>query len=220
MHTIPVSYTHLDVYKRQEQCRYTPTACGAGSWLFVLTCFGDEGDPQPDKGHADTQEGGLATGGNRHKRDTDAEESDAGGFRGLLGIHAVHRDLSSLLDKMMRASKSACQVPFTALSVNAVPVSYTHLDVYKRQTADCPGPPAIKNTGSGEAEPLSEAGTHAIFSAILRPLGWLRSSGTSKCVHWASSASLLKAELRLHGVNASVPSRVGLICLLYTSRCI
>ena len=94
---IPVSYTHLDVYKRQLFSDLTEKEKKIVSDYFIM---------------------------GKQVKET-AEE---------LGISTrqVSRDKNSALAKMLKRMKAAGYESY-AEAAGAFPVSYTHLDVYKRQ---------------------------------------------------------------------------------------
>ena len=71
--------------------------------------------------------------------------------------------------------------------------------------AACPGPPARKNTGSGVATTLLEAGNQATFKLILRPCGSAGFSGTSKVAHCASTLPEAPAPDSVQGLKPSWP---------------
>lgn len=71
--------------------------------------------------------------------------------------------------------------------------------------ADCPGPPAMKNTGSGLLLPPASLSSQAIFNAMLRPLGAAGFSGTRRLAHCASIVPAAPPALSVHGVNSNAP---------------
>src|SRR5690606_6354658 len=72
-------------------------------------------------------------------------------------------------------------------------------------TADWPGPPARKNTGSACSLPSSVAGSHAMFSAIRRLPASSGFSGTSKVVQRACTLPTPAVLARVQGSNTSSP---------------
>ena len=76
----------------------------------------------------------------------------------------------------------------------------------KVATAACPGPPARKNTGSAAGSLVLRGGIQAMLSATVRPPCLLRSSGTAKVVHCASSGSPCgNGDGSEHGLNCRLP---------------
>ena len=72
-------------------------------------------------------------------------------------------------------------------------------------TADWPGPPARKNTGSSLAEPSSVAGNQARLRVIVRLAGSVRFSGTWKLAHWACTLRAVQPLARVQGSKAMSP---------------
>ena len=86
---------------------------------------------------------------------------------------------------------SGLDLPVPRWSTSTMPRSFitslnTGASPGKVATAAWPGPPARKNTGSAAGSLLLLGGIQATLSAMLRPPGLLRSSGTSRVVHCAS----------------------------------
>ena len=107
----PVSYTHLDVYKRQARDGLPGQRPGRPSGGGHLA-GGDPGDPR--------RRGGLSTTG---RLSPEAPPSEKGPTCAV-----------SAPSRMPRPRSSGS--PFRPASVtSSPPVSYTHLDVYKRQSS-------------------------------------------------------------------------------------
>ena len=87
-----VSYTHLDVYKRQRQKIDTRTAPAAGA-----ASAAEEGEP-PD-------------------------------------VRAARSAVTAVASSELAAVAERTRRKIDAFTAGAAPVSYTHLDVYKRQAA-------------------------------------------------------------------------------------
>ena len=80
-------------------------------------------------------------------------------------------------------------------------VSYTHLDVYKRQVTNCPG--------------LKQWGTVNLANQGYSPIQILR-------YYYGSGVALYESN-NIRDIPQSYPGtplRVGSTCLLYTSRCV
>ena len=121
----PVSYTHLDVYKRQgirsfDQKRYYYYAHLRQNFPYVKTLkegsIVQAGDVIGYMGHT-----GYSTTENVNNIDT---------------TH-LHFGLQLIFDESQKEGASEIWVDCYSL----VPVSYTHLDVYKRQVSDTFSPP-------------------------------------------------------------------------------
>ena len=107
-HCGPVSYTHLDVYKRQKL-------------IDVGTAIVNDGFQPEGRGSSEL----LA------KAESEVFAIAEGHSRGRQDFVPIKRALNEAFDVLQKRAESGSGV--TGLPTGYVAVSYTHLDVYKRQ---------------------------------------------------------------------------------------
>ena len=101
---------------------------------------------------------------------------------------------------------------FTGRAVGTTPVSYTHLDVYKRQSWSGTN---VKLTHGQSTTPVSLAAGPASVAEVNLPLYWMLSSST--CVNGAETAPASAIPVENGDTWVCTFNNV---CLLYTSRCV
>ena len=115
---MPVSYTHLDVYKRQD----------AG------LAFGNRGEGDAGGHHSGIEEGAGEVHGKAAVADEDRRDGRLAGWRGdSTDIEAEAAEFLLEVAGVFPEPLDAFGLVFENIEGADTAVSYTHLDVYKRQ---------------------------------------------------------------------------------------
>ena len=183
----PVSYTHLDVYKRQA--RYLLMSCAMGQRLKPGLSFGHR----------------LLMGYDI----TDELFGIAIARPGYLEPFYTYGAMLTAIPCW--ATGTACGI--IAGNIMPAPVSYTHLDVYKRQLQIPLSGGTVQHTGLAETTSADTASLNLQYHAVLGCLDkrnhrFLRVTGSGDVKH----------QLLLHLLWCFRTE--GDHCLLYTSRCV